>query len=274
MIRIYKSQADQNRFLQLFLSELNLTVGFTILFGLPIALYTPIDFQIKVLFIGVIGGIFSWLFYQRIDGKPLTSLIFSAFNFFLSKKQYDQTDLSNMSDFYHNIQDNIVFTTNQAIAVIQIFPVDVSILNEQEKTSFKQRMGTFLHTLGDNGSIQMRVVNRLANTTDYKEHFDHLLNQSRQSNANPKVVKLVNEYIENMKHKIETENVPFKDYFLIIPQKVGYKPSPTLLKEYLLELERLIANLTGVLSNNEIECVRMTGVHLENFYADTIANYH
>jgi hypothetical protein len=274
MIRIYKSQADQNRFVQLFLNELNVAIGFTTMLGLPIFFYSPFDYNIKILLIGLIGGIFGWLFYQRIDGKPLTSLIYSSIKYLLSPKQYFQTEISNMSDFYHNIQDNIVYTTDQIIAVIQIFPVDISILNEQEKTSFKARMGTFLHTLGDDGSIQMRVVNRLATTSDYKDHFDNLLNQSRESNANPKVMKLVTDYIENMKHKIQTQNVPFKDYFLIIPQKTGSKPNPEILKKYQQDHERLIANLKQVLESNQIICQRLNKKDLTSFYSQTISNYN
>ena len=274
MIRVHKSQADQNRFIQLFLNEFNLTCGFSIIFGLPILFYAPLPIQAKTVIIAMIVVGFGLIFYQKIDGKPLTQTVFSGLKFIFSKKKYTRTELSNMSNFYYSIKNNLVFTTTSALAVIQILPIDVSILNDQSKEGFKKYMASFLHTLGDNEMIQIRIVNRLATTTDYKAHFDNLLNDSRNNNANPTVIKMVNDYIANLTHKIETQNVPFKDYYLIIPQWIGGNPSPDSLKEYLKNHERKVDNLCDILNKNQMDTIRLSNNELQHFYQESITNYN
>jgi hypothetical protein len=274
MIRVHKSKADQNKFLQLFLNEFNLTIAFSIITGLPILFFAPIPIQAKSIIIAMVTVTFGLIFYQKIDGKPLTQFAFSGLKYIFSSKQYSKSQLANMSNFYYSIKNDLVFTTSTALAVIQILPIDISILNEQGKEGFKKYMASFLHTLGDNDTIQIRIVNRLATTADYKAHFDNLLNNSRQNNANPTVIKMVNNYITHLTDKIETQNVPFKDYYLIIPTWIGSKPNPDTLKEYLKSHERTVANLCDILNKNQMETIRLENHQLEQFYKESIVNYN
>lgn len=274
MIRVHKSNADQNKFIQLFLNELNLTVGFSIIVGLPIILYTPLPIQAKSLILAMIVVGFGLIFYQKIDGKPLTQVMFSGIQFIFSPKKYSQSQLSKMSELYYSIKNNHVFTTNQVLTVIQIFPIDISILNAQNKESFKKYMASFLHSIPDNNSIQIRIVNRLATTSDYKPHFDNLLNNSRQTNANSTVVKLINDYINNLTNKINLQNVPFKDYYLIIPEWIGTKTTPETLKSYLKTHEQKVNNLCDILNKNQMETKRLQNQELKQFYSESIANYN
>ena len=273
MIRVHKSQADQNRFFQLFLSELNLTIGFSIVFGLPIMFWVPIPIQVKSVLLSMIAVALDLIFYQKIDNKPLTQVVLSGIKFIFSQKKYTQNQLITMSNFYYSIQNNVVFTSHSALAIIQILPIDVSILNQQNKEGFKKYMASFLHSLGDNDMIQIRIVNRIATRTDYKPHFDNLLNNSRKNNANSTVIKMVNNYIANLTNKIETQNVPFKDYFLVIPQWIGTKPNPTILKEYLKDHERKVFNLCQILNKNQMTTIRLENLQLKQFYQQTIVNY-
>jgi hypothetical protein len=159
----------------------------------------------------------------------------------------------------------LVFTKDQIIAVVQIIPIDVSILSEQKQEEFKRNMAKFLHAIGDHKSIQLKVVNRLATPKDYSNHFNDLITEAREKQASKMVTSLIDEYISNLKFKVNNEKVPFKDYFLLVPMWIGSKPTPKILAYYTKELHRKVHNLTNILSQNEIQTIRLSGADLKTF---------
>lgn len=271
-MKIYKSNANQNRIAQLFLTNQNLTIGFSILVGIPIFFMTRWPQEIKIFLISVIFTLFGAYFNLKIHNKSISALILPYLTFSNSQKKYTTKEISKMSNFYYSIKDNIVFTTDQAIIAVQVFPPDVSILNESEKQIFKNKLASLLHSL-DESSIQLKVINRLATITDYQSHIDHLVTQNIMTNASEQVMTITKGYVEDLKQKIKTEPVPFKDYFLIIPQKIGKTPSPQSLKEYLSILEDKTQNLLEMLASNQIYPKRLIKDELAEFYSNSVQNF-
>jgi hypothetical protein len=265
MVKIYKTKAGQNRFVQIFFSELNVSVAVGILLAIPLY-FIDLGWEIKLGLLLVLM-ILAWsILFHKINKKPLYTLILPAFKFIFSQKRYTSKHLATMSQFYYCIKDNFVFTNDQILKVFQIHPVDISLLNEQEKQTFKNQLGVFLHSIGDDNSIQLKVVNRLAVVKDYEDHFENLRSQARSTNASGQVIKLQNEYIKNLSNKITNEAVPFKDYYIIIPQKTTKNPKPELLESYKKDLVRKVNNLCNLLTHSGIEVVELTEKTLENFY--------
>jgi hypothetical protein len=267
MVKIYKTKAGQNRFIQIFFSEINVSVGLGLILGSPLY-FLDFDWITKITILGLIMVTTGAVLFHKVDKKPLYSFLIPFFQYLFSPKKYTSKSISTMSQFYYKIHDNLVYTNDQILKVFQIFPIDISILNEQDKQTFKNQLGVFLHAIGDNNSIQLKVVNRHATTSDYQGHFDELLTGARNSNASPRVIELQTEYIQNLKDKINYEAVPFKDYFLIIPQKMTKKPTSSLLETYHKELVRKANNLKEILSDSGVELIQLTGDELKQFYVN------
>jgi hypothetical protein len=265
MIKIYKTKAGQNRFIQIFFTEINVSVLVGLLLGTPL-FFINIDWITKITILGLIMIVAGSVLFHKVDKKPLYTFLIPFSQFLFSQKKYTSKNISKMSQFYYKIHDNIVYTNDQILKVFQIYPIDISILNENDKQTFKNQLGVFLHAIGDNNSIQLKVVNRHATKADYQGHFDELQKQARSSNASKQVIKLQTEYIQNLTNKIIYEAVPFKDYFLIIPQKIAKKPAPSLLETYHKELIRKANNLKEILSSSGVELVQLTGEDLKHFY--------
>ena len=272
MIRIYKTKAGQNRFRQLFFSKINVVIGISVLLCIPIG-FSSLDFNLKIIFVLLIFTVVFTIAALEIDGQPFVKVIQSGFVFNLSPKKYNQSTLAHMSDYYYSIKDNLVFTKDQILAVVQIIPIDVSILNEQKQEEFKRNMAKFLHAIGDHKSIQLKVVNRLATPKDYSNHFNDLITEARHKQASKMVTSLIDEYIANLKNKVNHEKVPFKDYFLIAPFWIGSKPRPDVLANYTKELDRKVHNLTNILTQNEIQTVRLNGAELKTFMDTQIKRF-
>ena len=272
MIRVYKTKAGQNRFIQLFFSKLNVAIGISVLISLPIA-FSDLDFNLKVIFVLIIFAIVFTIATLSIDGQPFVKIVQSWLTFTLSPKKYNQSTLSHMSQYYYSIKDNLVFTKDQIIAVVQIIPIDVSILNEQKKEDFKRNMAKFLHAIGDHKSIQLKVVNRLATPKDYSNHFNDLITEARNKQASKMVTSLIDEYITNLKYKVNNEKVPFKDYFLLVPMWIGSKPSFEILSNYTKELDRKVYNLRNILNQNEIRTIQLSGAGLKSFMESEIKRF-
>ena len=279
MIRVYKTKAGQNRFIQLFFSKLNVAIGISVLLSTPIG-FSDLDFNLKVIFVLIIFAIVFTIATLSIDGQPFVKVVHSWLVFTLSPKKYNQSTLANMSQYYYSIKvdksgngRDLVVTKDQIIAVVQIIPIDVSILNEQKKEDFKRNMAKFLHAIGDHKSIQLKVVNRLATPKDYSNHFNDLITEARNKQASKMVTSLIDEYITNLKFKVNNEKVPFKDYFLLVPMWIGSKPSPKILADYTKELDRKVNNLTNILSQNEIQTIRLSGADLKTFMDSEIKRF-
>lgn len=264
MVKIYKTKAGQNRFVQLFFTELNVSVVVGLVLGFPL-FFVDLDWITKITIFCFIMVVMGSVLFQKIDRRPLYTFILPFFKFLFSPKKYTAKHPS-MSQFYYKVHKNIVYTNDQILQVFQIFPIDISILNEHDKQTFKKQLGVFLHAIGDNNSIQLKVVNRHATTADYQAHFDQLLLEARNSNANKQVIKLQIEYIQNLTNKILYEAVPFKDYFLIVPQKISKKPNVSLLRTYHGELFRKANNLRSILLDSGVQLVALQEEELRQFY--------
>lgn len=271
MIRVYKTKAGQNRFVQLFFSKLNVAIGISVLLSAPIG-FSDLDFNLKLILIFLIFGIVFTIATLSIDGQPFVKVVQSWITFTLSPKQYNQSTLARMSQYYYSIKvdkngnnSNLVFTKDQILAIVQIIPIDVSILSEQKREEFKRNMAKFLHAIGDHKSIQLKVVNRLATPKDYSDHFNDLITEAREKQASKMVTNLIDEYIANLKYKVNNQKVPFKDYFLLVPMWIGNNPKPDILANYTKELGRKVHNLISILAQNEIQTIRLSGVELKTF---------
>ena len=267
MVKIYKTKAGQNHFIQIFFSELNVSIALGLVLGSPLY-FLNLDWLTKLTILGLIMVVIGAVIFQRLDGKPLHSYFLPFFGFLFSSKRYTSKSISVMPQLYYKIHNDVVYTSNQILQVFQIYPIDISILNEQDKQSFKNQLGVFLHAIGESGSIQLKVVNRHATKADYQDHFDQLQHQARSTNASKLVVKLQSEYIQSLSNKIVYEAVPFKDYFLVIPQAISKKPSPALLTTYLKDLNRKAHNLQTILASSGVELIQLTGSELSQFYTN------
>jgi hypothetical protein len=272
-MQIYKSKASQNTLVQLFFSETNLTIGITLVLCMPMYLWTSWHLMLKAGITLVIGMSFGMVLYQRFDGKPLISKLLPFLSYLNSKRNYTPKDILTMSDYYYTIANNVVFTERRALTVIQLLPPDVSILNESEKQSFQKRLGTFLHTLSQGEGIQILVVNRLAKVADYQEHIDDLINENIRTKASEQIMGISQNYLRDFEQLIQSTAVPFRDYYLIIAQKIGLKPPPESLKKYLVELERKTTNMSEILISNDIDLQRLVDDKLTDFYTKHIKEF-
>jgi hypothetical protein len=270
MIRTYTTKANRNRFSQLLFEE---TFGLVMVIGFISAiifLFIPIALFPKLVLIGMTTVILSIISSTKFNNQPLYLLIVQSLQFSSKPRKLTSDTIQNMSDYYYSLQDNYVFTTKQALGVLQIYPRDVSFMSEQQRGDFQQHLAEILHSLKENQLIQIKVISRRAVTIDYKEYLDSLVAETTAKTKGQYVVNLVFEHINSVLHKIENEFVPFKDYYLIIPIYIGSNPKSQLLRDRLVKLRGEIENFQLLLRQNNIRYTRLTSNDLHNFYTTHI----
>ena len=211
-VQVYKDNLREHIFRTMFFTDTVLFLGF----GLILALGTFLFYR-NFLHITQAGLIISTiflveLFYAivatlKVDHQPLYKIIPRLLIYFISKKQFTQKELKQTTGDFKVVGDYII-RKNRMIAIFEIRPFDIALLNDEERERYYQHIKTMLHTLP--GKVQLISRKEKATVDDYHEHFFSLY-----ETANEKLNWLVEQYIKELSTLIELNNFQIMKYYAI-----------------------------------------------------------
>ena len=158
-----------------------------------------------------------------------------------------------MLDF--EIKENLVITKNAVIAVFQIEPIDIFLMNTQDQETFFARLQSTFQLL--KGHIQINVVVKRMDLQDYTPYFQSLKKQNVQSE---KKLSLVTRMISEFTELIEDKNEVFlsKKFYLHMKERCTTDKDKLLLhgiKQLDQHVEQLTSSLfqAGISSQQVLE---------------------
>ncbi len=202
----------------------------------------------EILFVGVAT--------QRIDNQPIYQLIPRLFTFGTSKKKYRQKQITSyLTDF--SISENFIIRQNNLIAVYNIEPFDIALLNDQDREVFFQHLKLALHVLP--GRVQLIVRKETAKVSDYSKHFFSIYDQSDKKRE-----PLINTYIEDLSSLVQTKKFLIVKYYAVF--SVAFNPTkPQERVESTQKLHDMGVRFAGALHNCNVTTRQLTKEELVEF---------
>lgn len=252
-VRVYKDNMREHIFRSLFFTDtviflgigLSLAVGIFILYKFVLhqfyyGLYFSTVF-IAELFYGILATV-------KIENQSIYKVIPRAIVHKSSKKQYAMKELDKTtSDF--SITDNYIKRKKRLIAVYEIRPFDIALLNEEDREQFYNKIKTTLHTLP--GKVQLIVRKEIAKPADYQEHFFSIYKDSLPNREN-----LIDNYVHDITNLLSIGKFQMVKYYAVFSTPI----LSTKEDEYVLACKRLYD--MGIRFSNGLELAQITARQL------------
>ncbi len=149
-VRVYKDNLREHIFRTMFFTDtvIFLMGGLSIAIGIFL-LYTFV-FHISQLGLLISTIFLGELFYAlvatlKIDHQPLYKVIPRAVSFSFSKKQFSMNDLTKTTGDF-KIVGNYIIRKKKLIAIYEIRPFDIALLNDEERERYYNHIKTMLQS--------------------------------------------------------------------------------------------------------------------------------
>lgn len=211
-IRVYKDNVREHIFRSLFFTDTVIFLGIGILLaGVVFVVYkfvlNSFDYGLYLSTVFIVELFYALTATVRIDNQPMYKLIPRAITHSASKKHYAMKELdTTTSDF--KIIDNYIQRKKRLIAIYEIRPFDIALLNEEDREQFYSKIKTMLHTLP--GKVQIIVRKEIAKPSDYQDHFFSLY-----KDADPKRERLIENYVNDITHLLDLEKFQMVKYYAV-----------------------------------------------------------
>ncbi len=211
-VRIYKDNLREHILRSLFFSNNVIFLGVGLVIAVIIFLiYHSIlhHFQIGLFAMTVFTAeiCLALIATIQIENQPIVSMIPRAFGFTISKKHYGMKDLDTTTSNF-SIVGNHMKRKKELIAIFEIKPYDIALLNEEDREHFYHQVQMMLHTLPK--QVQLVVRKETAKVADYQSHFFSIY-----KNADKKREQLITEYVEDISELLNTDKFQVMKYYAI-----------------------------------------------------------
>jgi len=211
-VRVYKDNMREHIFRSLFFTDTVIFLGIGLF--LAIGIFILYKFVLNEFYYGLyFSTVFvAELFYAilatvKIENQSIYKVIPRAISHHASKKQYAQKELDKTtSDFA--ITDNYIKRKKRLIAVYEIRPFEIALLNEEDREQFYNKIKTTLHTLP--GKVQLIVRKEIAKPSDYQEHFFSIYKDSL-----PNREHLIDNYVNDITNLLSIGKFQMVKYYAI-----------------------------------------------------------
>lgn len=267
-VRVYKDNLREHIFRTMFFTD---TVVFLV--GAVLIAVSIFMFYKFVLNINQIGLIISTiflveLFYAlvstlKIDHQPLYKVIPRAVTFGFSKKQFAMDELTKTTGDF-KILGNYIIRKKKLIAVYEIRPFDIALLNDEERDRYYHHIKTMLHTL----PMRVQLISRkeTAKVEDYHEHFFSLYDT-----ANEKVNWLIENYITELSSLIENNNFQLMKYYAVFSTPL-LGNSDRNFREAAQKLEDMERRFSSSLALERIQTLQLKDKQLVAYFQNQFRN--
>lgn len=216
-VRIYKDNVREHILKSLFFSDSVLFIGGGLLIALSDFLlfkfglhFFDLGAYLMTVFLFELG--FALIATVKIEGQPLHKLIPRAIVFNITKKKEDLPKLEKTTGDF-SVIDGYIRRKNSLIAMYEIEPFDIALLNEEDRDQFYHHIKMMLHTLP--GAIQFIAKKEIAVTQDYQKHFFSLYKDSLPTREN-----LIADYLTDMTDIVNTGKFQVMKYYAILSTKL------------------------------------------------------
>jgi hypothetical protein len=231
-VRVYKDNMREHIFRSLFFTDtvIFLSIG---LF-LAVGIFIFYKFIIHAFYYGlyfstvfVVELFYAILATVKIENQSIYKVIPRAIIHSSSKKHYAMRELDkSISDF--SITDNYIKRKKRLIAIYEISPFDIALLNVEDREQFYNNIKTTLHTLP--GKVQLLVRKEIAKPSDYQSHFFSLY-----KDALPNRGQLIDNYVNDITNILKIGKFQMVKYYAVFSTPL---PS-TKEEEYVISCKRL-----------------------------------
>jgi len=200
-IRIYKDDIRVHVLRSLFFTDTILVVSGGALIALfwLFIFYYVFHFFVWRYFISLL--IVSEIFFlgfitQKVDNQAIYKIGPRGLKYKVGEKEFRQNQIeSYFIDF--QIQDNLIVRDGSVVRIYLIDPYDIALLNDQDRETFFVKLKQMIHVLPS--QVQFLVRKEKTLVKDYSPHIFSLYSKSE-----PARETLIDRYIEDLSHLIET----------------------------------------------------------------------
>ena len=261
-VRIYKDNLREHIFRTLFFSNSVLFFGTGIfLAAITILIYT---LTLKITDIGIIVSsiflielVFALIATLKIEKQPLYKIIPRAIQFNLSRKLYTKKQISQTTGNF-KIIGNYIIRRKQLIAIFEIHPFDIALLNENERERFYHHIKMMLHTLP--GKVQLILRKEKAKVEDYHSHFYSLF-----ETANPKLDSLIGRYTKELSSLVELNEFQIMKYYAVFSTPLISEKDQTL-TQAAQQLHDMSKRFGGSLATEKIQITQLNKEELIKYF--------
>jgi hypothetical protein len=252
----------------LFFTDMALFIGTGILIAAStIAIYRYIfhitEFGLIASSIFILELFFSLIATLKMEKQPIYKLIPRALNFSVSQKQFAKQQVRKTTGDF-KILGNYIIRKKKLIAVYEILPFDIALLNEEERERFYGHIKTMLHTLPEN--VQLILRKERAEVESYNKHFYSLF-----ETANPKLDWMINRYIEELSGFITLNNFQIMKYYAVFSTSLISENDKhiTLASQ---KLQDMVTRFSASLAFEKIQTIQLTKEELINYFKKQFRN--
>src|SRR5882672_4320576 len=211
-VRVYKDNMREHIFRSLFFTDTVIFFGVGILLAISIFVLYKFVFHIfqyglYLSTVFIVELFFALVATIKIEKQSIIKVFPRAVGHIFTKKEYAMKELDKTtSDF--SVIDNYVLRKNRLIAIYEIHPFDIALLNEEDREQFYYKIKTVLHTLP--GKVQIIVRKEIAKPKDYQEHFF-----SVYKDAKPNREKLIENYVNDLTNLLDLGKFQMIKYYAV-----------------------------------------------------------
>lgn len=211
-VRVYKDNMREHIFRSLFFTDTVIFLGIGLFLAIGIFIFYKFilhEFYYGLYFstVFVIEIFYALAATIKIENQSIYKVIPRALTHSATKKQYATKELDKtISDF--TITDNYIKRKKRLIAVYEIKPFDIALLNEEDREQFYNKIKTTLHTLP--GKVQIIVRKEIAKPSDYQEHFFSIY-----KDALPNREQLIDNYINDITNLLNIGKFQMVKYYAV-----------------------------------------------------------
>lgn len=211
-VRVYKDNMREHIFRSLFFTDTVIFLGIGLF--LAVGIFIFYKFIIHEFYFGLyFSTVFIIeLFYAlaatlKIENQSIYKVIPRAISHHSSKKQYAQKELDRSTGDF-TITDNYIKRKKRLIAVYEIRPFDIALLNDEDREQFYNKIKTTLHTLP--GKVQLIVRKEIAKPADLQDHFFSLYKDSL-----PNREHLIDNYVNDLTNLLRIGKFQMVKYYAV-----------------------------------------------------------
>jgi len=211
-IRVYKDNVREHILRSLFFTDTVLFVGIGLILAVVIFIFYKFvlhtfQYGLYISTVFMVELLYALVATLKIDSQPIYKIIPRAITYQTSKKQFAMKELdTSTADF--KIVDNYIQRKKRLIAVYEIHPFDIALLNEEDREQFYFKIKTMLHTLP--GKVQLLVRKEIAKPSDYQDHFFSLY-----KDAEPKRERLIESYVNDITKLLDLGKFQMVKYYAV-----------------------------------------------------------
>jgi len=211
-VRVYKDNMREHILRSLFFTDTAIFLGIGIFLAVGVFMVYHFVFHIfqyglYISSVFVVELFFALFATIKIENQSIYKVIPRAITHGTSKKKYAMKELDKTtSDF--KVIDNYIVRKKRLIAMYEIRPFDIALLNEEDREQFYNKIKTTLHTLP--GKVQIIVRKDIAKPVDYQEHFFSIYKSSL-----PNREKLIDNYVNDVTNLLNLGKFQMVKYYAV-----------------------------------------------------------